>query len=125
MTTAAWPPSSLEPGQAIFAVGEAPQYGELVVEATAEPNVEKTVTVAGAVLDRVEGAVASSLEPPEQPATIAATDIDVAVAGVMRRRTGTISRLRNPPLALRSERGFGSRLRDGYEPLRRARSMPD
>ena len=36
---------NLEPGQAIFAVGDAPQYGELVVETSAEPLATKTVTV--------------------------------------------------------------------------------
>ena len=35
----------LEPAQAIFAVGETPQYGELVVETSAEPLATKTVTV--------------------------------------------------------------------------------
>jgi hypothetical protein len=35
----------LEPGEAIFAVGETPQFGELAVEATAEPWVERTVTI--------------------------------------------------------------------------------
>ena len=35
----------LEPAQAIFAVGETPQHGELAMEASAEPWVERQVVI--------------------------------------------------------------------------------